>query len=61
MGWSALIYGLLIASLAWLLGDHRWAVVTRRSGQRAYGYRVNPIGARATNLIAGTNRPNRTR
>ena len=31
MGWSALIYGLLIAMFAWLLGDHGWAVATRRT------------------------------
>jgi hypothetical protein len=31
MGWSALIYGLLIATFASLLGDHRGAVATRRT------------------------------
>lgn len=31
MGWSALLYGILIAAFAALLGDHRWAVATRRT------------------------------
>ena len=31
MGWSALIYGVLVVAFAWLLGDHRWAVAVRRA------------------------------
>jgi len=31
MGWSALIYGLLIVGFTSLMGDHRWAVSARRT------------------------------
>ncbi|MGI9603191.1 MAG: hypothetical protein ACR2QE_14990, partial [Acidimicrobiales bacterium] len=30
VGWSALIYGLLIVAFTALMGDHRWAVAARR-------------------------------
>lgn len=31
MGWAALIYGILIAGFAWLLGEHRWAIAIRQT------------------------------
>jgi hypothetical protein len=44
MGWSALIYGVLIATFAWLLGDHPWAVATRR--------KLAPVTAASGGVVA---------
>jgi hypothetical protein len=42
IGWSAIIYGVLIIAFAALLGDHRWAVAIRRTLART-----------STTLVAG--------
>lgn len=45
MGWAALIYGILIAAFAWLLGEHRWAATIRRT--------LAPVFDLSTGAVAG--------
>ena len=33
--WTGIVYGVLIAAFAWLLGGHRWAIGARRQIGRA--------------------------